>query len=200
MFGFLAGIGWKALGAKAIGNAASDARAVGHWLGSLDLVHFLLLAACLFGGWQTVGRWSQHRHTVKVEAQLSQCTAARQHDAETYAKAQADAHAANLAQVAADKAQRERITHDVSQSYETELASLRADLARRLRPQPPTTESVAAAAGLPGVSAAPSGPDASARVSIPASLYVRGAELELQLERLQQWISKQAEVNPNDHR
>jgi hypothetical protein len=34
-------------------------------------------------------------------------------------------------------------------------------------------------------------------VSIPTSLYVHGAELELQLERLQQWVNEQLKVDPN---
>jgi hypothetical protein len=38
---------------------------------------------------------------------------------------------------------------------------------------------------------------AEPRVSIPSGLYVRGAELELQLERLQQWVGEQMKVDPN---
>jgi hypothetical protein len=35
-------------------------------------------------------------------------------------------------------------------------------------------------------------------VSIPTSLYVRGAELELQLEKLQQWVAEQVKIDPNN--
>lgn len=198
MLAFLASIGWKALAGKAASNAVGDVRAAGRWLYSLDLVHALLLAVSLFAAWQTVGRWAQHRHTAKVEAQLHSCTTARADDLTAYTKAQAIAAADNLAHNAAEKAQRERITHDVSQSYQAQLASLRADLAKRLRPQPAAAPQGAPdPTGLPGVSAAPSGPDDAARVSIPSSLYVRGAELELQLEQLQHWIAEQLKVDPN---
>ena len=121
----------------------------------------------------------------------------RMADRAAYAQAQKDAQAKNLATVAADKAERERITHDISQSYESELASLRADLARRLRAQAPAPQGAPGQPGLPGVSQAPGGSDGSSRVSIPTDLYVRGAELELQLERLQQWVAEQVKVDPN---
>lgn len=198
MSGIVASIGIKAIAGAAVSKAASGAKGVGKWIGSLDLVHLCLLAVSLFAAWQTVGRWAQHRHTVKVEAQLGKCTEAREKDAATYAKAQADAAAKNRADVAADKAERERITHNVSQSYEAQLVSLRADLARRLQQiHAAAPQGAPVSAGLPDVSAAPSGPDDAARVSIPTGLYVRGAELELKLERLQQWITEQMKVDPN---
>jgi hypothetical protein len=118
-------------------------------------------------------------------------------DRKSYQDAQAAAHAKNLADVAADKAARERITHDISQSYEAQLASLRADLARRLHGGNPAAQGSAGGSGLPGVSPAPSGADGGSRVSIPSSLYVRGAELELWVEQWQRWAREQAKVNPN---
>jgi hypothetical protein len=164
------------------------------FLRSLNGWQLLCIGLALFGAIQTLRDWSEQRHSAKVEAQLSKCDAARKADQQAYAKAQADAAAKNLATVAKDKAERERITHDISQSYEAELASLRADLAKRLRSP---AQGSAGKPGLPGVSEAPSGPDDASRVSIPTSLYVRGAELELQLERLQQWVNEQLKVDPN---
>jgi hypothetical protein len=197
MFAFLAPAALKLLFGNALGGAASGVKAAGKWLGSLDLVHALLLAVALFGAWQTVGRWAQHRHTVKVEAQLGKCTTASAGDHAAYVKGQADAAAANLAHNAADKVERERITNDVSQSYEAKLVSLRADLAKRLRQQPTAAQGAPGSSDLPGVSPAASGPDDASRVSIPSSLYVRGAELELQLESLQHWVTAQHNVDPN---
>lgn len=74
MFAFLAPAALKLLFGRALGGAASGIKSAGHWLGSLDLVHALLLVTALFGAWQTVGRWVQHRHTAKVEAQLLAAT------------------------------------------------------------------------------------------------------------------------------
>ena len=165
------------------------------FLKSLNGWQLVCLALALFGAVQTVRVWSEQRHSAKVESQLAKSEAARHADREAYAKAQAEAQVANAATVAKDKAERERITNDISQSYEAELASLRADLARRLRNAAP--QGSAGPTDLPQVSPAPSGADDASRVSIPTSLYVRGAELELQLEKLQQWVNEQLKVDPN---
>ena len=147
--------------------------------------------------------WPISYHGLKEQvtnarAATAKCQSDRLADRQAYAKAQADAQAQNLATVARDKAERERITNDISQSYESDLARLRAELAARLPKQGIAPDQGASGdSGLPDVSAAPSGPDGSSRLSIPPSLYVRGAELELQLERLQQWVNEQLKVNPN---
>jgi hypothetical protein len=171
------------------------ARRVLSFLGKLNGYQIAIIALALFAGIQTLRVSAEKRHSAKVEQQLGKCTAARKADQDAYRKAQADAQALNLATVAKDKAERERITHDVSQSYEAELGRLRADLARRLHAGP--SQGAPGKPGLPGVSEAPGGPDAGSRVSIPTSLYVHGAELELQLERLQQWVNEQLKVDPN---
>jgi hypothetical protein len=168
---------------------------IGAFLGKLNGYQIAIIALALFAGIQTLRVSAEKRHSAKVEQQLGKCTAARKADQDAYRKEQADAQAKNLATVAKDKAERERITHDVSQSYEAELGRLRADLARRLHASP--SEGAPGKPGLPNVSEAPGGPDGSARLSIPTTLYVHGAELELQLERLQQWVNEQLKVDPN---
>jgi hypothetical protein len=123
------------------------------------------------------------------------CAVAREVEQREYINAQAAADAQNKAQIAKVKAEQERITGHVEQSYEADRARLRAELAKRLRPQ-----AAKGSAGKPGASdlphAAPVADDPS-RVSIPTDLYVRGAELELQLERLQQWVREQVSIDPN---
>jgi len=176
------------------GIARSALAAVVQWLSRRSLAEIICI--CLSLALILTGYNRNHWKHVATErqAQLVACKAGRAADRKAYVQAQKDAAAKNLATVARDKAERERITHDISQSYENELASLRADLARRLRATP---QGSAGKPGLPDVSQAPSGPDAGSRVSIPTSLYVRGAELELQLERLQQWVAEQVKVDPN---
>jgi hypothetical protein len=165
------------------------------FLGKLNGYQIAIIALALFAGIQTLRVSAEKRHSAKVEQQLLKCTAARKADQDAYRKAQADAQAKNLATVAKDKAERERITHDASQSYEAELGRLRADLARRLHASP--SQGAPGKPDLPNVSEAPGGPDGASRVSIPTSLYVHGAELELQLDRLQQWVNEQLKVDPN---
>lgn len=71
MTGLIAGIGFRAILGGVAGKAASVGSSALKWLGSLDLVHALLLVVALFGAWQTFGRWSQHRHRAEVEGQLT---------------------------------------------------------------------------------------------------------------------------------
>jgi hypothetical protein len=197
----------SALGLGGLGAAAflyppfgalllTAARAAFSWLSRQSPATLLCLVLCLALAIDHIALLSAHRHIRKADAQLVKCSQGRAADKAAYAKAQNDAAAANLAHNAADKAERERITHDVSQSYEAELASLRADLAKRLRQ--PAPQSASNGSGLPQVSPAPSEPDGGSRVSIPTSLYVRGAELELQLEKLQQWVAEQVKIDPNE--
>lgn len=72
MLSWIAGLGLKALAGKMLGSAASGIRGVGRWLAGLNFWQLACIALALFGAWQTVGRWSQHRHTVKVEGQLTE--------------------------------------------------------------------------------------------------------------------------------
>ena len=174
--------------------------AVGGWFARRSLSEIALFIVAGLLVWQHLSLLDAHRQLRSTEQQVVACVKARAADQAHFTTVQQEAAAQNAATVAADKAERERITANVSQSYEDQLSSLRADLARRLRDLAAARQSAASKSDLPDVSPSPSGPDASARVSIPSSLYVRGAELELQLERLQQWIAEQEKVNPNDHR
>jgi hypothetical protein len=134
-------------------------------------------------------RW-HHQYTAEHDGRIA--------DRGAYEQAQKDAAAANKAQVARVKAEQERITGNVEKSYEADLARLRAELGRRLSKS--GTAAPQGAAGQPGASDLPNAApvaDDPTRLSIPSSLYVRGAELELQLERLQQWIDEQLKVDPN---
>lgn len=133
----------------------------------------------------------------RFHEQALHCAQARVTDRASYESAQKAAKAQNDAQLARVKSEQEAINARTSQSYDADLARLRAELAKRLRAQS------AAAPGGPGKPAAPDLPNAApvaddpSRVSIPSSLYVRGAELELQLESLQRWIAEQMKVDPN---
>jgi hypothetical protein len=119
-------------------------------------------------------------------------------DRASYENAQKAAEAQNKAQIQRVETQQQRITNDADKRYQADLARLRAELGKRL--QQGGTPATQGSAGNPGT---PQVPDTAgklngpATVSIPTSLYVRGAELELQLERLQQWVAEQVKVDPN---
>jgi ABC-type transport system involved in cytochrome bd biosynthesis fused ATPase/permease subunit len=92
MTGLVASIGLRAIAGSALSKAGSAVGGFFKWLAGLDAIHVLLLVAALFGAWQTFGRWSQHRHTAKVEAQLASAT-----NALTAARAELAASQANEA-------------------------------------------------------------------------------------------------------
>jgi hypothetical protein len=140
----------------------------------------------------------EKRHSTKVEAQLVKCGQARHADQEAYRKAQADAQALNKAQLERIESEQQRISDHAELSYEADLARLRAELAKRLpHGGTPAPQGAPLNPGASQVPDAPGKPDEEARVCIPSSLYVRGAENELQLERLIDWVSEQSKVDQN---
>jgi multidrug efflux pump subunit AcrA (membrane-fusion protein) len=177
-----------------LGFGRAALSAVVGWLSrrSLSQIVCIILACALVLALLRAHHWKAVASN--RQAQLVKCQAARKSDRDAYAKAQSEAQAKNAATVARDRAERERITHEFD-NYQSELDSLRSDLARRLRQ--PSAQGSAGKPDLPNISPAPSGPDGAPRVSVPTGLYVRGAELELQLERLQQWVAEQLKVDPN---
>lgn len=152
------------------------------------------LAILLLLGWtihlnDLKGKWETNAH---------HCASARHADRESYAKAQADAQAKNDAQLVRVKSEQQGISDNAKRSFDADLARLRAELAKRL-PQGRTAAPQGTPIG-PGASPlprAPGGPDAEARVCIPTSLYVRGAENELQLDSLIGWLERQMKIDPN---
>jgi hypothetical protein len=69
--GLVAGVAFRAVAGTLLGKAADMGKGLLTWLGSLDAKDVMAIALALFALWQTFGRWSQHRHSVKVETQLS---------------------------------------------------------------------------------------------------------------------------------
>jgi hypothetical protein len=134
-------------------------------------------------------RW-HHQYEAEHAGRLS--------DRTSYENAQKAAEAQNKAQIQRVETQQQRITNDADKRYQADLARLRAELGKRLQQGgTPATQGSAGNPGAPQVPDTTGKLDGPATVSIPASLYVRGAELELQLERLQQWVAEQVKVDPN---
>lgn len=71
MTGLVAGIAWRELAGTALGKVKDAGGSALKWLGSLDLVHALLLAACIVLAVDHVALILSHRHTAKFEAQLT---------------------------------------------------------------------------------------------------------------------------------
>lgn len=143
-------------------------------IGALAVDHIALLAS--------------HRHAAKVEAQLTACTAARKADQASYAKAQADAAAANKAHVDTENKLREQINEKSHSDFVSQRDSLRA--------QSGAAQGAASAAGISQVPHAAPGTPPEA-MSLPPAELLRAQETELQLNALIDWVLQQSAVDPN---
>ena len=97
----------------------------------------------------------------------------------------------NEQQVQRIEKEQQEISDDIEAKYEADLARLRAELGKRLRPQSPSNPG-SPQAGPDGKT--PGTTDEAARVCIPTGDYVRGAETELQLDTLITWVEEQLKV------
>lgn len=165
------------------------------WLSSLSAWQLLCLGLAIFAVIQhfEIIRW---RHdSAKWEKQFQAEHKGRLADRSNYVVAQAEAAAKNKAAVNKVEQQYQRNSEDERQAYLSDLAKLRA---QRLHPR------VAAPQGSTGP-ASPSAPDSAAPriddsgVCVPATSDVceAGAEIELKLMHLQDWVAKQVAVDPN---
>jgi hypothetical protein len=160
------------------------------WLSHRSFWQLMFGAALLVAGVQTMRLWSEQRHSVKVERQLSKSEAARKADRDAYAKAQAAAAAKNKAQVAHIKQAQQEITDATVSRLNSRLELIRGEL-RKPAPQ-----------GAPG--SAPAGDPGSApcRATDPAWLCLspsdrlRAAESEERHDELIDWTILQSKVKP----
>lgn len=196
MSGIIVGIGFKAIAGMALGKAASGAKAAGKWLGGLDLVHVLLLVACIALAVDHVALIISHRHAAKIESQLSKCTSVREVDRVAYTKAQTDAAALNKAQVTAKETQSRKVSDDERQAYLGDLAKLRADDQRMRQQVNASAKSASGPTASPAPSAAASGADGD-ELHLPAREHLQASEIELRLMHLQNWVEKQLSIDPN---
>lgn len=123
---------------------------------------------------------------------------ARLVDRQSYKTAQREAQTLNDKQNAQTLAKQQRITDNAEKSYESDLARLRAELARRLSESgDATAQGAADRAAAPDLPNPAAEPAETGAVCISPEAYVSGAETELQLERLIQWVREQMSVDPN---
>ena len=121
-----------------------------------------------------------------------------------YRAAAEQARAADQANVARVTADQSAINERTANDYETRLAAARADAANiasgRLRQQSQAAADPGAGRNppVPGLSAAPIGPDqAAGQDRLPASDALTATEQAIQLDELIKWVKAQAEVDTN---
>lgn len=143
MFTWIAGLGLKALAGSALKSAGGGIARGWRWLAGCNFYQLGCIALALFAGWQTVGRWSQHRHTVKVEAQLASAITAR--DAaranEAVLKAALAKQSAAVAALGAKSAAEQQIAAKASQAAaeragDAQATSERLKASSRVAPAP----------------------------------------------------------------
>ena len=172
------------------------AAALWKWLSARSLAELACLGLFLFALVQHFQLLDARHDRDAWRRQFDSEHAGRVADRQSYETAQAKAAALNKVQVQRIERQQQEITDNAENRYNADLARLRAELGRLLAQD----QAAEGDPGKPGASPLPDSagkPDDPAEVSIPASLYVHGAELELQLERLQDWVREQLKVDPN---
>lgn len=129
----------------------------------------------------------------KWHTQADKQAAARAADRATYEAAQAQAAAANSAEVKRIEQQQQKVTEDVETRYRSDLARLRAE---RLPARTAAPQGAPNGTGAGGAGQASGGPCGEA-LPLPADDLLRAQETELQLNALIDWVLGQSEVNPN---
>lgn len=189
---------WQSLSglsfAKVGASVSHDFTAFIDWL-SRDFWRVTTLAALIYIGVQHFSLVSARHEAAKWEKQFNAEHAGRLADRKAYQDAQTQAAQANKAQVQKVEQQYQRITDNERQSYLSDLAKLRA---QRVRPS--------ASAPQGGTGTTDPSPDSSAApridesgVCVPATSDVceAGAEIELKLMHLQNYVSDVLSVDPN---
>lgn len=115
----------------------------------------------------------------------------------------AEARRRELARLAMVKAQQERINADVQDDHSRRVAALYARYDGLLKQARTRAESAAAGQSVPGLPAAPGGPDAQTGPNgLPLTALTLAERLEAsliatQLDGLITWVERQARVDPN---
>lgn len=176
----------------------TGARAIGARLG---LVHYVCIALAVFAIVQTVRIDGAHIGPIgwnglkaKYETAIGKLAAERAGriaDRKAYEDAQKKAAELNKAQVNRIVSEQEKINAEAKSRYQRDLERLRAGGLRK---------DIAAPQGSSGCSNPGAVPQAAAGVDGPAAMCVlredllRGAEVELRLLHLQEWIREQLQV------
>jgi hypothetical protein len=160
------------------------------WLSRRSLAEIGCIALACVIVVQHLALVGEKRHSAKLAHQVVQISASREADRRAYAKAQADAAAANKAQVAKIEQQQQKVTDDVEARYRADLARLRMQSANR------APSGAASDAGPSAPSSPASGPNGQA-VPLPSAELLRAQETELQLNALIDWVLGQSSVDPN---
>jgi hypothetical protein len=98
----------------------------------------------------------------------------------------------NRQQVERITKEQEEITDDIEARYKADRERMRVELDKRLRSKAPQGNPAGPGASPDGTP--PGGIDEAAPVCIPPSQYVQGAETELQLDTLIDWVERQLKV------
>jgi hypothetical protein len=159
-------------------------------LGSLNLWQLLCIALALFGAVQTLRLSIEKRHAHKVEAQLGKEIAAHKRDIDSYRQAQADAAAANKAQVAAIRQKQQEITDATVSRLNSRLELIRGELRK------PAAQGSANSPGASDSGSAPCRAFDPAWLCVAPEERLRAAENEERHDELIDWTIQQSKVKP----
>lgn len=160
-------------------------------LGKLNMWQLLCIALFAASALFYVQRNNARDDLGTARANLNECRQGRIDDRKAYEQAQRDAQVKNDADVSRIVGEQEKVNAEAKSRYERDLARLRSGGVRKDLAAPPGSAGCAEA-GADGKAAA--GVDGTDQLCVSRSLILRGAEIELQLMHLQDWINDQLQI------
>jgi hypothetical protein len=130
-----------------------------------------------------VGYQVERRGHAKAKERIVELVQLREADRRSYAAAQAEAKARNIAEVARIEQRQKEVTHEVVSDYRRQLADL------RLRAQARANPGSSRGSGSPAIPATPGGADED---GLRVSERLQAEEIELRLMHLQNWVERQS--------
>lgn len=191
----LALLGWGKLAAQGV---------VG-WLSRRSLAEIAALVISIALVIDHLALLASHRHSTKVEAQLSKCTDARKADQAAFAQTVANYRAAAAKAAADDAANKQRVEHEqatinegTDHDFQARIADARARAGRLRTGTPAANPGGGSGASVPGVPAPACRPAQSAGENgLPASDALTATEQAIQLDELIKWVRGQHAIDPN---
>jgi hypothetical protein len=164
------------------------------FIAKLSPSQLIIAALVMLAAFQHFHAKRLEHHSANLSRALGNEKLAHAADIARWKAASATASANNKAQILHVATEQAKISRNVSNDYEAQLADLRRAYADRVRHAAPSHQCAPDGIGASPVSNAPSGVDGEA---VPGVDLGYAAETELQLNALISWVRKQSEVDPN---
>ena len=166
------------------------------FIAKLSPVQLIIAALVTLAAFQHFHAIRLEHHTASLSKALGNEKLAHSADIARWKAASEAATANNKAQILHVTEEQSKISRNVSNDYQTNLAALRTSYGRLRNRTAPINQRPANGDRASPVPASP-GPADGDGVSVPPDAALQSSEIELRLLYLQQWVRRQSAVDPN---